>query len=57
MGKELNPSRIPRREAFKEKAKSQRRVSLVIRELLECTDLSLGDRERFAVFVKREVGL
>jgi hypothetical protein len=57
MGKELNSSWMPRREAFHEKAKSQRRVSLVIRELLECTDPSLGDGELFADFVECEVSL
>jgi hypothetical protein len=57
MGKELNSSWMPLRKAFNEKAKSQRRVSLVIRELLECTDLSLGDSELFADFVEREVSL
>jgi hypothetical protein len=40
-----------------QKAKSQRRVSLVIRELLESTDLSLGDGRLFADFVECEVSL
>jgi hypothetical protein len=57
MGKELKSRWMPAREAFNEKTKNQRRVSLVIRELLECTDLSLGDGELLAGFVKREVGL
>jgi len=57
MGKELNSSRMPASEAFKKKAKSQRRVSLVIRALLECTDLSLGDGELFADFVERKVSV
>jgi len=45
---------MPRREAFKEKA---RRVSLVIREPLESTDPSLGNGEFVADFVEREVRL
>jgi hypothetical protein len=57
MGKELNATWMPARKAFKEKAKSQRHVLLVIGELLECTDLSLGDGELFADFVEREVSL
>jgi hypothetical protein len=55
VGKELNSSWMARREAFYEKAKSQRRVSLVIRELLECADGSLGSGELIAGFVEREV--
>jgi hypothetical protein len=55
VGKELNASWTPRREAFKEKA--SRRVSLVIRELLECTHGSLGDGELIADFVERAVSL
>jgi hypothetical protein len=57
MGKELSSSWMPAGEASKEKAKSQRRVSRVIRELLECTDLSLGYGEPFAALVEREVSL
>jgi hypothetical protein len=57
MGKELNSSWMPTREAFDEKTKNQCRVSLVIREPLESADLSLGDGELVAGFVKREVGL
>jgi hypothetical protein len=48
---------MPAREGFKERAKSQRRVSLVIRERLECTYLSLGKGELFADFVEGEVSL
>ena len=48
---------MPAREGFKERAKSQRRVALVIRALLECTDGSLGSGELIAGFVEREVSL
>jgi hypothetical protein len=57
MGKELNASRMLASKAFNAKAESQRRVSPVIRELLESTDPSLGDGELFADLVEREVSL
>jgi hypothetical protein len=48
---------MPRREAFNETAKNYRRVSLVIRELLECTDRSLDNGELGSDFVQCEVSL
>jgi hypothetical protein len=46
---------MPRRKSFNEKA--SRRVSLVIRELHECTNGSLGNGELIADFVARAVSL
>jgi len=48
---------MPRREAFKEKARSGRRVPWFICEPSDGTDLSLGAGELTADFVEREVSL
>jgi hypothetical protein len=48
---------MARGEAFNEKAKSQRRVSAVIRELLESTNPSPGIGELIGDFVGRRVSL
>jgi len=48
---------MPRREGFNRKAKSQRRVSPVIRELLASTDPSLGSGGLTADFIECGINL